>query len=77
LAPNNVGRSGRSSVAHRAAFAQNSPTEAGWLAANTSFRALEFLRNLLDEIGFKQPTTTVYEDNTGAIRMSQTAAHEK
>ena len=45
--------------------------------ANSSFRELEFLRNVLDEIGFKQPTSTVYEDNTGAIRMSQTAAHKR
>jgi hypothetical protein len=47
-----------------------STVEAEYIALATASSELIWIRNFLNEIGFKQPTTTIYEDNQGCIAIA-------
>ena len=47
-----------------------SMVEAEYIALDTTTSELIWVRNLLEELGFKQPTTRIFEDNQGCIAIA-------
>ena len=52
-----------------------STVEAEYMALATTIQEVIWIRNLLKELGFDTQTTTVYEDNMGAIAVSKNPEH--
>ena len=47
-----------------------STTEAEYLSLSTASQEMLWLRQLLEELGYSQQTTTIQQDNTGCIQLS-------
>ena len=50
-----------------------SSAEAEYIGATEVVKEVMWLRHLLSELGLKQPTTIVYEDNLACIKMAKSA----
>jgi hypothetical protein len=54
-----------------------STTEAEYMALSDACKEVIWMRGLLAELGYPQGTTTVFEDNHGAIALSENDVHHK
>ena len=55
----------------RQATVSASTTEAEYIAISEAGREIMWLRELLETLGYRQPTTTLHCDNQGAIALTQ------
>ena len=54
-----------------------STTEAEYLSLSTASQEMLWLRQLLEELGYSQKTTTIQQDNTGCIQLSENNKHHQ